>query len=971
MNTHFCKLVSRVLVAACSFFACSSESLSADGLARLRLDNGQFVDGSVAPAPDGEFGWQSPHFLLPLRFDLALISSIDFKQPALADDKSGEFVFVLGNGVRLVGDLVRIDDGSIELESKLLGRILLPRAQLRQIERRDRSAQLVYDGPRSLEEWTSNPPNAWLFEAGSLQSNSNGISLRGNVEIPDSCRLELRLAWDAKPSFVVAVGPEQKGGTENFAAARLEVWDNQLTLVRESGRNADIAILSQLADREDHIELTLFLNQKTGDVAVYSELGELLERLTVPFEKPTVRKDVMIVNNGSRLRLEKLNVYHWDGTLPDDHLQTGAYVSTTDRKTVKGSVTAFDAEKKQLNLQPESSLPLQQVAKIVFSSDNPTAPQPESNERAAPNEPAEKVEPPEATPREVGIEIRLRDNSRLLGKWIGVDSQNIVRFQTAGIDRVLQFPSSQLNSIMRPRHGHTVASVNSHENPTEVGLDRPGLLVGQQVNLPGSLVPQPEDSMSAALWWHSRVAKAAVPINLSISGTIDYTRPLAPTTSPVVRTNNNLIPMRIVGPFRSRPNMADRVPQTKPLKPGLVFRSGDRIDGEVEKIDERGVYFKSSMTQKGFSTHDQMQSIVLANSFRSPQLSEEKLSRLLTVPRSNRNDPPTHLLIATNGDYLRGRLIRVEEENATMEVRLSEVQVPRKAITQIIWLHDRNWTEQPQTENNSNKPGTADSVADVNSTNPASNAPDKGFQSPAPSPTGFVHAIDSKGGSLTFVPTQLQDGNLKGASELLGNCNVAIRDLNSILLGPDVAIRALDLQKESWKLSLARNPRVFDEQAAGDSGAVPTSQRSPLVSKPAPDFSLGDLQNNVFTLSEHKGRVIVLDFWASWCGPCMQTMPQVDRIVSEVGNGQVELVAVNLQETAERARSAMQRLKIAPRVVLDVDGEVAQFYDAQAIPQTVIIDRTGVVRHLFVGGGGKFTANFTEALKATLADTVP
>ena len=98
----------------------------------------------------------------------------------------------------------------------------------------------------------------------------------------------------------------------------------------------------------------------------------------------------------------------------------------------------------------------------------------------------------------------------------------------------------------------------------------------------------------------------------------------------------------------------------------------------------------------------------------------------------------------------------------------------------------------------------------------------------------------------------------------------------------------------------------------------------------------------------------------------MKTMPEVDRVVKEIGGNQVELVAINLQEGKERINTAVARLAIAATVLMDVDGEVAQLYQANAIPQTVIIDRTGVVTHLFVGGGNKFVEEFSTALKATL-----
>lgn len=142
---------------------------------------------------------------------------------------------------------------------------------------------------------------------------------------------------------------------------------------------------------------------------------------------------------------------------------------------------------------------------------------------------------------------------------------------------------------------------------------------------------------------------------------------------------------------------------------------------------------------------------------------------------------------------------------------------------------------------------------------------------------------------------------------------------------------------------------------------------SPLVNGPAPDFGLKTLSGEGFRLRTQRERVVVLDFWASWCGPCIQTMPLVEEVVEEFGADQVHLVAVNIQESADRVQAAVDRLGLSATVLLDIDGQVAAVYQANAIPQTVIIDREGTVRYVFVGGGSRFVAQFRDALEDVLA----
>ncbi len=153
-----------------------------------------------------------------------------------------------------------------------------------------------------------------------------------------------------------------------------------------------------------------------------------------------------------------------------------------------------------------------------------------------------------------------------------------------------------------------------------------------------------------------------------------------------------------------------------------------------------------------------------------------------------------------------------------------------------------------------------------------------------------------------------------------------------------------------------------------DRTAAPASVH-PLVNKPAPAFDLDTVDGAKFNLASQKGKVVVLDFWATWCGPCTMALPIITEVTSSLKDKDVVFLAVNIQETPEQIKQFLDKKNLKISVGLDTDGKVAELYQVRGIPQTVIVGKDGNVAEVHVGFSPDLKESFTKELNDILAGT--
>ncbi|MCB9593965.1 MAG: TlpA family protein disulfide reductase [Sandaracinaceae bacterium] len=122
--------------------------------------------------------------------------------------------------------------------------------------------------------------------------------------------------------------------------------------------------------------------------------------------------------------------------------------------------------------------------------------------------------------------------------------------------------------------------------------------------------------------------------------------------------------------------------------------------------------------------------------------------------------------------------------------------------------------------------------------------------------------------------------------------------------------------------------------------------------------------SSVVDLSAHRGSVIVVDFWASWCGPCAEAMPALERLYQQYRAQGLVVIGVSEDDAERNARGFLSQTRVTFPVMLDSDHSVANRYRPATMPSTFVIDRRGVVRHVHSG----YRAGDAAALERQIRD---
>ncbi len=128
------------------------------------------------------------------------------------------------------------------------------------------------------------------------------------------------------------------------------------------------------------------------------------------------------------------------------------------------------------------------------------------------------------------------------------------------------------------------------------------------------------------------------------------------------------------------------------------------------------------------------------------------------------------------------------------------------------------------------------------------------------------------------------------------------------------------------------------------------TSHSEEIHREAPQCTLTPLNNSqTFNLQQFKGKVVYVDFWASWCGPCAQSFPFMNNLDRDLKDQGLQVIGVNLDENIDEAKQFLDKRPASFITAVDAEQQCAKNFDVKAMPSSYLIDRKGVIRHVHLG----------------------
>lgn len=886
----------------------------------------------ITSAQDRHVLWKCNAFSEPMLVPWNVIDSISFTRDGarsatpetIALNGPALYVVEFENGDSLTGQIEQTDRGTLVLKSDRFETTDWNWDQVRTILKFHHDS---HEGGRLYpNQWKQtlpvpreDLPPSWTVKVGSIETVIAGTTISQVSTLPTLAAIDIDIAWThSTPNWTLTVG-------NNFPKLELRVRkleqrdDLSVSLLVEEESSADIATVLIPSQNLESIRLKLLCDWENGqfrleqnglaigEISASSKAGANATRQAGPVRFQItndasggmILRELNITRSMFSLSRHSGNENRDAKTKVSSDKERAAKIRFSDGRTSLG-ILKFDAAQGLIWSEADGE------SKSFVLSDVDRI---EFDSTQAPEK------------RETCLVIT-EGGERFLGSSIEQTGDSLML--TSGIlTSPIRFRLSEIASVQFSR--------TTKVAPDDDGKPVPMRLVSDSVYSNGFLVPKEEedtDSEGAGWAWRPLSLDREMILNPMMTGALDMVKPGSDLQSLDVERRNLSLRTDTYGRSLDQG------------EPAFFLLNGDSLPGVLERLENGLVTFNSEMFGRAQLAASELKGVRQLVYTGTDRVDPVLLRRLLTVPRMSRQSPPTHLVVSRDGDIIRGNVSYIDEDLIRISIRDEEREIWMKNVAEVIWLDPAPSLESPE-----NSP--PDSAED----SPTSGLDSTKTSSPA------CQLILRRGSTVSVIPRRIEQGTLFGVHPLLGECRIPIDDVVRILFGEEIEQARSVSRFAKWKLRHAVDPRFVSEEANAATG-----EDAELVGKPAPDFTLRKLDGSAVKLSSMKGRVVVLDFWASWCGPCRKSMPVIQGIAKDFEADPFDFFAINVDEEANVVRGTSIVLGITEQCLLDPRAEISKAYGAAAIPYTVVIDKEGIVRRVFVGANDAAYVQLREAI---------